>query len=309
MISFNKNFPRPNAEAIKNSCLKGENEQDALFVNSSKNKILFAVNYGKANAESLAKRLAKTARAIGFECVIDGKFPPSEEAFSDAKCCCAIGGDGTILSCLNGAVKHDAPIFGINLGKLGFMATFTDAITDAEFADIITSKNSEIETRAILKAQFGQSGFFALNEFAIKSSTSAGILAAEVFADGEFVAEFVGDGLIFATPTGTSAYNLSAGGPLIHPKARVFALTSICPHTLSNRSLVFDSETKLEIRVKNPNSILIQDGNIISSWTQQPLKIEVAPQTVKFVRPAGHSHFSILRTKLGWGGNPRNLHM
>ncbi|MBR6389540.1 MAG: NAD(+)/NADH kinase [Opitutales bacterium] len=275
-------------------------------MNSSKNKILFAVNYGKANAPQLAQRLARAAREAGFDCAIDGEFPPDEEAFRGAKCCCAIGGDGTILSCLKGAVKYDVPIFGINLGKLGFMATFTDAITDAEFAGIIKSENSEIETRAILCAQFGGKSFLALNEFAVKSSASAGMLSAEVFANGEFVAEFAGDGLIFATPTGTSAYNLSAGGPLIHPKARVFALTSICPHTLSSRSLVFDAETALEIRVKNPNSVLIQDGNIISSWHQEPLKIEVSNKSVKFVRQPGHSHFYILRTKLGWGGNPRN---
>lgn len=274
-------------------------------MNSSKNKILFAVNRTKPNANILVKRLSGAAKRENFECVIEGKFPPPEDAFKDAKCCCVIGGDGTILSCLSGAAKYGVPIFGINLGKLGFMATFTDSISDEEFLDMVNGKNAEMETRTILSASFGKNRFLALNEFAVKSQSPAEILSAEVLADGEFVADFVGDGLIFSTPTGTSAYNLSAGGPLIHPKARVFALTSICPHTLSNRSLVFDSETKLEIRAKNPNAVLIRDGNVEKSWRGEPLFVEAAPETVKFVRPAGHSHFYILRTKLGWGGNPR----
>ncbi len=275
-------------------------------VNSSKNKILFAVNYTKANAKQLVMRLSSAAKSENFECVIDEKFPPSLDAFKDAKCCCVIGGDGTILSCLNGAVKYNVPIFGINLGKLGFMATFTDAISDAEFLDIIKEQNAEMEVRTILSAEFDKHRLLALNEFAIKASSPAEILSAEVLANGEFVAEFVGDGLIFSTPTGTSAYNLSAGGPLIHPNARVFALTSICPHTLSNRSLVFDADTELEIRIKNSNAVLIRDGNVIENWASEALKIKVAPETVKFVRPVGHSHFYILRTKLGWGGNPRS---
>lgn len=269
-------------------------------------RILFVVNYDKPNAGLMCKRLADIAKAEGFLCTIEGAYPVNPDAFKGASICCVIGGDGTILACIEGAVKYDVPIFGVNLGKLGFMATFTDSITDAEFVEML--KHSTLEsTRTLICAKSGALNKIALNEVAIKSMNAAEILTVSVYANGEFVADFVGDGLIFSTPTGTSAYNLSAGGPLIYPQARAFVLTCICPHTLTHRSIVFDDSMTLTASVKNPNAIIIADGKVIDGWDKSaPLTISVPKQTVKFMQPKDHSHFYILRKKLGWGGNPRS---
>ena len=266
-------------------------------------RLLFVVNCAKRRADELAGRLSGLARAAGFETEIVRGHPVADTAFENADLCCVIGGDGTILGCVGGAAKYGVPIFGINLGKLGFMATFTDSISDSEFLGAIRG-GAEVEERALLCADFGAGGVLALNEFVIRGANLAGIVTLVVSADGEFVADLSGDGVIFSTPTGSTAYNLSANGPLIHPKAAAFVLTSICPHTLSNRSIVFADSSN--VQVKGEGAVLIADGRIVEGWdSRTPLKISVSPQRLKFIRPPELSHFCVLRTKLGWAAAPR----
>lgn len=282
--------------------------QDTSFysVELARKKILFVVNYDKPNAQDMCKRLSDIAESEGFLCVVESAYPVNPEAFKGVNLCCVIGGDGTILACLEGAIKYNVPIFGVNLGKLGFMATFTDSIKKDEFVKMLKGDTLE-SVRTLIQAQTTNSTDLALNEIAIKSSNASEIMTVSVFANGEYVADFVGDGLIFSTPTGTSAYNLSAGGPLIYPQARAFVLTCICPHTLTHRSIVFDDSMTLTAKVRNPNAILIADGKVIKNWdSSEKISISVPNQTVKFLQPKNHSHFYILRTKLGWGENPRN---
>lgn len=274
-------------------------------VDLSGKKILFVVNYGKRDAGALSERLDAAARGAGAETEVKSGHALPPDAFAGADFCCVIGGDGTILACVEGAVKHGVPIFGINLGKLGFMATFTDGISDAEFLEILGG-GGRIKPRSLLEARWGGERRIALNEFAVKSPGASGILSLAVRANGEFVANFEGDGIILSTPTGSSAYNLSAGGPLIYPRAKAFALTSICPHTLSNRSIVFGADMEIEVLRRGGDAVLIADGAPCPDWSpEEPLFIRVPEEAVKFLKPEGHSHFSILRTKLGWSENPR----
>ena len=142
----------------------------------------------------------------------------------------------------------------------------------------------------------------------LKDLRSAGISDFQMFADRELVADYVGDGLIFSTPTGSTAYNLSAGGPLIHPKDRAFVMTPICPHMLSNRSLVFDYGAQIKVNCVSGQSALIADGREIETISAgAQIEVEMPSVALKFARLSGDSYFGVLRNKLGWAEDPRRL--
>ena len=126
-----------------------------------------------------------------------------------------------------------------------------------------------------------------------------------VFADGEYVTDYICDGLIISTPTGSTAYNLSAGGPLLHPSAPVIALTPICPHTLSNRSIILREGVRLRVFNRSPESRLLvaMDGQRnLKVSTRSPVEISTAKLRLPLAQSASYSHFSVVRTKLGWSG-------
>ena len=270
-------------------------------------KILFVVNRTKPEAQRIADRLARAARGAGMDVGICGDFPVPDSAFDGADICCVVGGDGTILSCVRAAADFGIPIFGINLGKLGFLAHYSDSIDDASFLTLAAGEGRILE-RELLEARIGGNAFVALNDFAVKSSGAAAVSGLGISADGEFIANYVGDGLVFSTPTGSTAYNLSAGGPLIHPKAKVFVMTPVCPHTLSNRSLVYDASAKIGISCLSGDCVFVSDGRIVSDFPRgSQAEVFISSKTVKFSRLRGHSHFSILRSKLGWAEDLRHL--
>lgn len=268
-------------------------------------KILFVVNKTKTSAEEIARKLADLSSKNGMTCEICAEFPVPEKYFKGKDICCVIGGDGTILSCVPQLSKYNLPVFGINLGKLGFLATYTDKIADAEFLSLVNGERRTLE-RALLEARVNGKRHIALNDFVFKDMRLEGISKFSIYADKEYIATYAGDGLIFATPTGSTAYNLSAGGPIIHPKGRVFAMTPICPHTLSNRSLIYDYGALIKIVCISGESALIADGIQVATLTQgSEVEINMPSNTLKFVRLRGHSHFAILRSKLGWAEDPR----
>ena len=269
-------------------------------------KILFVVNKTKHKAREIAERLSNVALKAGMEIELCLNFPVPESAFAGADICCVVGGDGTILSCVNAVADCGIPIFGINLGKLGFLAHYSDSIDDESFLTLAMGEGRFLE-RELLEAKVDGHSFVALNDFAVKTSGAATASGLSVNADGEFIADYLGDGLIFSTPTGSTAYNLSAGGPLVHPKAKVFVMTPICPHTLSNRSLVYDASAKIKISCISGDCVFVSDGRIVANFPRcAQADIFISSKTVKFSRLHGHSHFSILRSKLGWAEDPRH---
>ena len=269
-------------------------------------KILFVVNKTKHKAREIAERLSNVALKAGMEIELCSDFPVPESAFAGTDICCVVGGDGTILSCVNAVADCGIPIFGINLGKLGFLAHYSDSIDDESFLTLAMGEGRFLE-RELLEAKVDGHSFVALNDFAIKTSGAATASGLSVNADGEFIADYLGDGLIFSTPTGSTAYNLSAGGPLVHPKAKVFVMTPICPHTLSNRSLVYDASAKIKISCISGDCVFVSDGRIVANFPRcAQADIFISSKTVKFSRLHGHSHFSILRSKLGWAEDPRH---
>ncbi len=270
-------------------------------------KILFVVNSQKPNALTIAEKLAKMAQNGGIDTSISTDYPVPEEFFKDIDSCCVIGGDGTILSCAKMLAKYSVPVFGINLGKLGFLATYNDEI-DEELFLLLARGEGKIFERAMLQTSYQNKSYLVLNDFVLKDSRVNGISKFRIYADNEFIAEYVGDGLIFSTPTGSTAYNLSAGGPIIHPKSRSFVMTPICPHTLSNRSLILSYGTLVKLECVSGESALIADGTQVATMHKgSELELYMPPCSVKFMRRRGHSHFGILRSKLGWADDPREV--
>jgi NAD+ kinase len=267
-------------------------------------RLAFVVNRAKPGAAALAAELAKIARAKKVKVVVTDKFPIPAGFLDGQDACCVLGGDGTILSVVREAVAAQVPVFGINRGKLGFLATIPVNEAKAIFLRLLDG-DYHLARRTLLSARAADGReALALNDIVLKHPSRSRLISLEVLSDGKVVNEYHADGLIVATPTGSTAYNLSAGGPLIHPHARVLALTPICPHTLTNRSVIFSEETRLEMRgleaglvptVSCDGQPCFEGGKVL------PLEIALERRTLALLQPPGHSHFAILRDKLRWG--------
>ena len=145
----------------------------------------------------------------------------------------------------------------------------------------------------------------ALNDVVIKSASVSGIVHLNVFADEEFVTTYICDGLIFSTPTGSTAYTLSAGGPLIHPESKVISLTPICPHALSNRSIILPDNVQLRVENAVPNGQLVVavDGQRnLSTSEDGTIAIKLSSQSLQMAQKVDYSHFDVVRRKLKWSG-------
>lgn len=265
--------------------------------------IIFAVNKTKPGALDLAEHLKKECLKQGCTVDICTEYPLAEDRLLGCDLCCVVGGDGTLLSVVTAAVKSGTPVWGINLGKLGFMAS--EAREAEELLPDVLSGNCCVSERRLLECRCanGESRL-ALNDFVIKK-LSTRLTRLRVSANGKPVNEYYSDGLIFATPTGSTAYNLSAGGPIIHPSAPVMAMTPICPHTLSNRSLIFSECTELSIECCDVDKDLVisGDGGIcFTSAEVFPLEIHIAEKArFNLIVNPKYSHFRLVHEKLGWG--------
>jgi NAD+ kinase len=145
----------------------------------------------------------------------------------------------------------------------------------------------------------------ALNDVVIKAEENSRLIRLEVDADGELVTEYICDGLILSTPTGSTAYNLSAGGPIIHPAAEVIAMTPICPHTLSNRSIIFRQDVHLRILNRSPDSpmLVVLDGQRHTGIKRSDtVEVSISRLRLPLVQAENYSHFTVVRTKLKWSG-------
>ncbi|MFI3291060.1 MAG: NAD(+)/NADH kinase [Opitutales bacterium] len=273
-------------------------------MNSIKN-IVFVTNKLKEKSLPLAEKLVGYAEGIGLETKILDVENLEHKQFEGVELCCVLGGDGTLLSCLEYVIEKDIAIFGINFGKLGFLATFTDDICQEDFISILQGEH-KISTRSLLSLTKGQDSFLALNDIVIRDNNHQRMYRATVYANDEYIADYFADGIILATPTGSTAYNLSAGGPLLTPNLNAFLLTPICPHALSNRSIIFDGARQIAIESKVQGGNIYIDGNFKLAIAQnEKIFVKIADKKIRFLRALGHSHFKLLRTKLAWAEDPR----
>lgn len=221
-----------------------------------------------------------------------------------------IGGDGTLLHTARKLADSEVPLVGINLGRLGFL---TDIPADHMLDEISKILGGEFETeeRFMLNAEIMRAGKIvhsscALNDVIIGKGELSRMIELEIFDDGEFVHSMRGDGIIVATPTGSTAYAMSAGGPILHPELAAITLVPICPHTLSNRPIVVGADSVIEVAVEGVNeqrTYATFDGQENYALEQHDrVYIRRAEKPVHLLHPAGRSHYGVLRAKLHWGG-------
>ncbi len=215
-----------------------------------------------------------------------------------------LGGDGTILRAARLMRHNQIPMLGIRFGRLGFLAELSGQTYEKELINILNGEY-RLDERMVLEAQIGdEPGFmYALNDVVIFRSHSSKLITLDLHIDGDYMNTFRSDGLIVASPTGSTAYSLSCGGPILTPGINAFVINPICPHMLSNRPTVISGDSQILIRFKE-----LEDGCTISIDGQQDvlatkdtiIKIKKAPYKVKLVRSVQNDFFSVVRNKLKW---------
>ncbi len=223
-----------------------------------------------------------------------------------------VGGDGTLLAVAQSMISHDIPIIGINRGRLGFLTDILPENMQHDLNQILDGEYFE-ERRAVLSATVSRDGqvitqCFAINDIVTHALTGVRIIDLETNIDGEFLNALRADGLIVSTPTGSTAYALSGGGPIVHPTAQNTILVPICPHTLSNRPIVVDNRSQIEIIYSATNKlkgVAAIDGQMICELEpDDSIMIEKSAKPLILIQPNSYSFFNVLRKKLNWSQQP-----
>jgi len=288
-----------------------------------KNKVRKIAIVAKAEtptAKRIVRQATKLAEAAGLQPVTDEntatlaklKIPIRKDPIAISRLVDLImvfGGDGTMLHWARSTAGSGTPIFGINIGGLGFL-------TAASWKDLSKAMNSvaagkfSIESRTLLSA-IGQTcqGKFklkAMNDFVISRGSVPRMIRLEVKVDGEVLTTYRCDGLVVSTSTGSTAYSLAAGGAILAPEAKVISITPICPHTLSNRAVIINHQSTIEVRMldRKREANLSADGwDCLELETESPVIIRRHQQSVKLARLTDSSFFKTLRQKLQWMGS------
>jgi NAD+ kinase len=218
----------------------------------------------------------------------------------------SLGGDGTLISVARRSFKYNIPIIGVYAGSLGFLADIKLSELDT-FVNDMTHGNYRVDERAILEARFMQNSnevvINALNDIVITRPSVLNMIHVETLVDSKAFNTYYGDGVIVSTPTGSTAYNLSAGGPMLFPLTNVFALTPICPHSLTQSPVVLPGEFSIEMKTPREKAIVIIDGQDKHELEAgESIHIRLADNKVKLIHRKQFNYFDVLKEKLGWGG-------
>ena len=219
-----------------------------------------------------------------------------------------LGGDGTLLSAARALAGRDVPVLAVNLGSLGFLTPVTLDQMYPVLEQTLSAPQEE-ERRRMLQIDRIQNGqtietYHALNDAVLNKSAIARILDFEVSVDGQEVSTYKADGLIVSTPTGSTAYSMAAGGPIIFPSVQALLITPICSHTLNHRPLVLPDDSTIEVLVhSNQESVYLTVDGQVGGKVQHGERIVCrrSPRTLRLVRPAGAGYFEVMRNKLKWG--------
>lgn len=220
-----------------------------------------------------------------------------------------VGGDGSMLGAARALAQHPTSVLGINRGSLGFLTDISPDEMEASITQVLEGKY-QVESRFLLEAEarrgsevIGQAD--ALNDVVLHPGKSTRMIEFELYIDGQFVCSQKADGLIIATPTGSTAYALSAGGPIMHPRLDALVIVPMYPHTLSSRPIVVGGESELKIVVSPNMQIYPQvscDGqNHFTCAPGDTIAIKKRPQKLRLIHPLEHNFYEVCRTKLGWG--------
>ena len=223
-----------------------------------------------------------------------------------------IGGDGTLLRSITYVRDLGIPIMGINTGRLGFLATLKQEMLHSElnkilFGEYDIKERSLLEVSANNKTNFSDFNY-ALNEVSVGRKNTTSMIEIKTVLDGEYLNTYWADGLIISTPTGSTGYSLSCGGPIMSPSSQTFSITPIAPHNLNARPLIISDETIIELSVKGreESHLLSLDSKIISLENNTVIKIKKASFKIKLASLQNNSFYKTLRNKLLWGEDKRN---
>ena len=268
-------------------------------------------NATKPSGLEVARRLIDALSRRGVEARLDaelgaalGAEASAIEAFERCDLMIVLGGDGTILSSLEKAVPNNLPVLGVNLGRLGFLTELEVGELDDAALDRVLAGDYRIDERMTLCIEGCDSNrLFALNDITItRARPAVRILSLEYRADGALLDRISGDGLIVATATGSTAYSLSAGGPVVMPGLNCFVITPICPHTLNARPMVVSSENRITVRMIDDRggAQAVVDGRSKVDLTKGNPEITIrrSERSARFVRLRERNYFELLRSKL-----------
>ncbi len=275
-------------------------------------------NCGKPRAAEALSRLERKAAAAGLALCAEGEaaarlasarpFAPGEMlGLIDALV--VLGGDGTMLRAVRELNGRDMPVIGVNLGSLGFLTSVAEDDIDRAVECLAAGTfTTSVRTIADCMVRSGsrRECYPALNDVVITNVLPAKVVTLEVEIDGERVSPFTCDGLIVSTPTGSTGHGLSAGGPIVSPASRVFVLSMICAHTLTNRPLVVPDDSVIVIRPAAGASAarVTADGQVGKVLEPgEPVEVRRGERTARFIHLPGYSYFSLLRQKLHWRGS------
>lgn len=254
---------------------------------------------------SLHETKDKIAIAIDDDFVVD-----DTELYQQSDIIISFGGDGTMLATAFNAHKYDKPVLGINLGKLGFLVEADVSQLDVVF-DAIKNKNYTIEERMIIEGDctdYKCEKMFAINDLVIDKGGWPKMIELTVWVDGEYVTTFTADGLIVATPTGSTGYSISVGGPIVNPQADVITLSPISPHSLTIRPIVLPSRSEIVIKADSLHKDIKVNCDGQRSYSFPPpmeIKVRKSEKSLKLVHTSLTTYFETLRKKLLWGIDTR----
>ena len=223
-----------------------------------------------------------------------------------------LGGDGTLLRGARFIDGRDIPILGVNLGRIGFLTScqssdFEPALRNLASGDYVAQPRMALSARAIDAEGATRKQWRALNDFVLHKGGFARVVRLKVSVDGESIGTYAADGVVISTPTGSTAYSLSAGGPVVVPTVESIIMTPISPHTLAIRSLVIPADAEITVEAnETPTELLVTvDGQVGTSFVKgEKLKVSRADSPVRIIRFPGATFFERMRVKLGWGGLP-----
>jgi NAD+ kinase len=216
-----------------------------------------------------------------------------------------LGGDGTLISAIRRSFKHEVPVFGVYAGNLGFLADINLEELD-DFVSHMVAGEYRVDERSILEAKFYEDGdevtLYAFNDIVITRRSVSNMIHIETLVDSKAFNTYYGDGVIVSTPTGSTAYNLSAGGPVLFPLTDVFALTPICPHSLTQRPVVLPGKFSIEMKTPQDRALVIIDGQDKHELEAgKSIHIQLARKRVKLIHREEFNYFEVLKEKLNWG--------
>lgn len=276
--------------------------------------------YGSKNVGGVIERLCGQVRARGLTVLLEeataefmeqpcADSRPLDSIGEEIDLAVIVGGDGTLLHVARSLARFAVPMIGVNLGRLGFLTDIPPEHIDQELTRILDG-DFVTEERILLEAEVVRDGKVvhhanAFNDAVLNKGQLARLIEFETWVNGEYVNSTRADGIIIATPTGSTAYALSAGGPILHPTLPAIVIVPICPHTLSDRPLAVSSDSLIEIVLTSSaqqSAHVTLDGQTnFSIQDNDRVRVQRAKQAAILIHPAQRNHYEVLRAKLGWG--------